>query len=217
MKPILFLLFTLLAAAAVFPQTAIFKELSGKVEYQLAGKEWRPAKAGTEVPPGTMISTGFKSQALIAIGNASVLVKPLTRLTIDEIVRAQGSEAARLFLIAGRVRAEVTPESGKTLDFSVKSASATASVRGSGFDFDGLNLERTHGRIRLVSWLGRSRTIFGGENSRIDFDGVVEAPKKLEEQGSLVTGTSDFGITTGDTGTGVVPPPLGSVIIIVIE
>ncbi len=217
MKRIFLAVLALLAAATAFPQTAVFKELSGKVEYQLAGKEWRPANAGTEVPTGTMISTGFKSMALIALGNASVLVKPLTRLTIDQIVRVEGSEAAKLFLIAGRVRAEVTPESGKKIDFSVRSSTATASVRGSGFDFDGLNLERVHGRIHFVSRIGQSRTLFDGETSRLADDGSVEAPIKLQELRSVVTGTSDFGLSSGDSGVGIIPPTLGFIFIIEIQ
>jgi len=217
MKRIFLAIFALLAAATVFPQTAVFKELSGKVEYQLAGQEWRPAKAGAEVPKGTMISTGFKSMALIALGNASVLVKPLTRLTIEEIVRVEGSEAARLFLIAGRVRAEITPESGKTLDFSVRSSTATASVRGSGFDFDSVNLEKIRGKTRFVNLIGQSRTILDGETSKLANDGTVEAPRKLQEQRSVVIGTSDFGFTSGDSGVGIIPPALGVVFIIEIQ
>lgn len=217
MKRILFAVLALMAAAGAFAQTAVFKELRGKVEYQLEGKEWRPAKTGLEVPKGTMISTGFKSLALIVLGKANVLVKPLTRLTIEEIVRREGSEGAMLFLVSGRIRAEVTPESGKTLDFSVRSPIATAAVRGCAFDFDGVNLVVTDERVYLISPIQRSRTVSGGEVARLADDLTVEAPRDLQEQASRVISTSDFGFKTGDSGERIIPPPLGSTFVITIE
>ena len=39
-----------------------------------------------------------------------------------------------MFLMAGRVKAEVTPKEGEKAEFKVKSPTATASVRGTGFE-----------------------------------------------------------------------------------
>ena len=218
MKRVLFVAFVFLAAATAFSQTAVFKEVSGKVEYRLAGKEWRPARSGVEVPAGTMVSTGFKSVSLIALGNSSVLVKPLTRLTIDEIVRVEGSEAARLFLLAGRVHVEAKPESGAALDFSVKSPTATASVRGTSFDFDGINLRVTDGGVSYASVIGQKRVVARGESSRLAENGMVEAPDKLEKQQSRVNSGSDFGFQAGTNGGGIVPPFIpSSTFVITIE
>jgi hypothetical protein len=216
MKRILFVAIAFLAAATAFPQTAVFKELSGKVEYQLAGKEWRPARAGVEVPRGTMISTGFKSMALIVLGKASVLVKPLTRLSIDEIVRVEGSEAAKLFLLAGRVRVEANTESGTPLDFSVRSPTATASVRGCAFNFDGPNLEVFDGEVLYASAIRQVRVVARGETSRLTDSGAVEAPRVLKQRGSIVICTSDFGFQSGDAGQGIIPPPSG-ILVVAIE
>jgi hypothetical protein len=69
-----------------------------------------------------------------------LLVQPLTRLTLDELIRRGDRNTAGITLRSGRVRAEVTPPSEET-DFTVRTPSATASVRGDIYEEDGIYLE----------------------------------------------------------------------------
>ena len=120
--------------------TATITEVAGKVECKLPGKEWQSAKTGDVLPAGSLISTGFKSTAILKTEAATLTVKPVTRLSLEELVKSEGTTKTQMFLMAGRVRAEVTPKDGEKAEFKIKSPTATASVRGTGFEFDGQNL-----------------------------------------------------------------------------
>jgi hypothetical protein len=144
--------FLLLVSGAVFlgAQTAVVREITGTVEIKAPGAaEWKAAVTGQTLERASLISTGFKSTALIMIGNSAVTVRPLTRLSLEEIVLNQNEEQVTLNLRAGRIRADVKPPVGGKTDFSVRSPIATASVRGTVFDFDGTLLRVEEGRVHL--------------------------------------------------------------------
>ena len=59
-----------LLTAPLFSQLqAVIKEVSGKVEIKAPAKDWESATEGMEISTGTIISTGFKSQALLDLGS----------------------------------------------------------------------------------------------------------------------------------------------------
>ena len=173
-----------LAAAAL---TATITEVAGKVECKLPGKDWVAAKTGTVLPAGSLISTGFKSTAILKTESATLTVKPVTRLSLEELVKSEGTTKTQMFLMAGRVKAEVTPKEGEKADFKVKSPTATASVRGTGFEFDGQNLLVDHGAVQFESdtGIGISQTVTSGEFSTLSQTGTVTAPV------AVATGDSD--------------------------
>lgn len=173
-----------LAAAAL---TATITEVAGKVEYKLPGKDWVAAKTGTVLPAGSLISTGFKSTAILKMESATLTVKPVTRLSLEELVKSEGTTKTQMFLMAGRVKAEVTPRKGEQAEFKVKSPTATASVRGTGFEFDGQNLLVDHGAVQFESdtGIGISQTVTSGEFSTLSQTGTVTAPV------AVATGDSD--------------------------
>jgi hypothetical protein len=151
--------------------SAFFRELSGTVETRAPGSaDWVKAARGDTIGKDTIISTGFKSSALIAVGNSSLTVRPLTRLSLEEIIQNQNGEQVNLYLQTGRIRAEVSPPSGGTIDFTVRSPSVTASVRGTSFDFDTENLRVKEGRV-LYS-LANERQVYVGEQERSYVDEV---------------------------------------------
>jgi hypothetical protein len=131
-------------------QTAVIREASGTVEVKAPGMtEWKAAAIGQTLDKASLISTGFRSTALIGIGNSTITVRPLTRLSLEEIAVKQNEEQVTLNLRAGRVRAEVRPPTGGKTDFTVRSPIATASVRGTVFEFDGTRLSVEEGRVHL--------------------------------------------------------------------
>jgi hypothetical protein len=140
-----------LLGAQTAPQAAaVIWELSGTVETKAPGAaEWKAAAAGQELDPASLISTGFRSTALVRIGNSTVTVQPLTRLSLEEIAAGQNGEMVTLKLRTGRIRADVKPPVGGTINFTVRSPIATASVRGTVFEFDGLRLSVEEGRVHL--------------------------------------------------------------------
>lgn len=164
-----------LAAAAL---TATVAEIAGKVECKLPGKDWTAAKTGDVLPAGSLISTGFKSTAILKTESATLTVKPVTRLSLEELVKSEGTTKTQMFLMAGRVKAEVAPREGEQAEFKVKSPTATASVRGTGFEFDGQNLIVDHGTVQLEaeSGIGIPQSVGGGQFSTISQTGTVTAP-----------------------------------------
>jgi len=142
---------------------AVIKEATGKVELLAAQQAWIPAKAGMKVAPGTTISTGFNSTAILDLGGSILQVKPLTRMRLEELVQKQGTVQTSLFLQIGKVKADVKTAAGLTQDFKVKSPVSTAAVRGTGFDYDGYDLYVYEGAVTYSNLLGQERTYASGE------------------------------------------------------
>lgn len=165
--------------------TAVVLEVAGKVEYKTPDADWTTAKVGAVILPGTIVSTGFKSTASIKVGEAVITVKPVTRLTIEQLVKTEGGTQTALFLTSGRVKADVTPSKTEKVSFSIKSASATASVRGTGFEFDGFNLLVTHGMVELRNNWGQYRYVGGGEYSYLSTDNSVSIPIAANPENGL--------------------------------
>jgi ferric-dicitrate binding protein FerR (iron transport regulator) len=163
----------LLFAGAVYAQeTASFREVTGTVEIKAPGSAgWANAAAGDRIEKNTLISTGFKSSAVVLLGNSVIMVQPVTRLSLEEIIRNQGNEQVNLYLHSGRIRAEVNPPAGGSSAFTVRSPTATASVRGTSFEFDTENLRVTEGRVLYSLANGRGTYVAGGGTSYVDETG----------------------------------------------
>ena len=81
-------LFLILAAILLYPAfstDAVIKEISGKVEIKKAGGSWVTATNGMTVPAGATISTGFRSNAVLDLGSSILEIKPLTRMTLEDL------------------------------------------------------------------------------------------------------------------------------------
>ncbi|MDR2021211.1 MAG: FecR family protein [Treponema sp.] len=145
------LVFLLAAEIACGQEKALIHDISGTVEVKTPGASaWTPARRGQELEKTALVSTGFKSTAVIVLGNSTLLVQPLIRLSIEElVVRAGDAGRVDVYLHAGRIRVDVKPPSGGTAQFTVRSPAATASVRRTVFEFDGIRLGLNKGRAHL--------------------------------------------------------------------
>jgi hypothetical protein len=159
-------------AALLWAQSprASIQSLQGTVEIQAPGSAvWQPAVPGQELEQETLVSTGFKSAALIRVGNSTIQVRPLTRLSLREIRAAAEGESVEVQLRVGRIRADVKPPAeGRLVNFNVRSPIATASVRGTVFEFDTVNLAVNEG---TVSFSGADNTavyVAAGQSSSPD-------------------------------------------------
>jgi hypothetical protein len=167
----------LVCAVAVFGQTAVIRELSGTVELKRAGQTaFVPARIGDEVAQNTIVSTGFRSTALIAAGSSVITVRPLTRLSLAEISSASGTETINVSLQTGRVRVNVDPPPGTRATMSVRGPSATASVRGTSFEFDTRNLSVQSGVVAFRGGRGGVMLVSSGSTSTIKADEKAADP-----------------------------------------
>jgi hypothetical protein len=207
-KAILAILLTGLIMA-VYAQNGVVKELTGTVELKAAGAAaFTPATAGTQISADTVISTGFKSTALVEVGSAVIAVRPLTRLTLTEISASQGVETINMNLQAGRVRVDVNPPAGTKASLSVASPTATASVRGTSFYIDTMSVSVLEGTVAFKGNTGYTIQVGAGSFSVIDtYSGVAAGAQSSGGTGLVPSSPAGYdATTTGNTGgTGVVP------------
>jgi hypothetical protein len=182
-------------------QTVIL-EARGTVEIQDGGSaEWRAAAPGDAVGKNAVISTGFRSTALIALGDSRISVRPLTRLALEELAQRDAAEDVRVYLRTGRVRAEVRPPSGGRTDFTVRSPIATASVRGTSFEFDTRHLYVNDGRVLLEGGNGQTVYVDEGRRSYVDESEQRVIPPFEAEAAVLTLALSELTSTGSDTGS----------------
>jgi hypothetical protein len=205
--------FLFLAGACLFAQNsrARFIAITGTVEIK-AGGDWLPAAPGMEIGRDTVVSTGFNGTARIGLGNSVLTIRPLTRLSVAEIAQRGNDEEVGLYLETGRVRAEVSPPSGGKTDFTVRSPSITASVRGTVFEFDTRRIQVENGRVLFANAGGQAVYVDGGERSYVDEAQNRVTPPFEAETASLTPVLSDLSDTGNDPGTGapLIALPSGS-------
>ena len=143
-------MFLLVSADRVLSQQALIRDFAGTVETMRAGSaEWEKAVRGQAIESNTVISTGFKSTAVIAMGSTILTMRPLTRVTLTELSHTASVEKSQLNLSAGRVRAEINLTESSGIDFTVRSSASTASVRGTTFEYDTFNLNVLEGTVEF--------------------------------------------------------------------
>jgi hypothetical protein len=206
MKTIMAILW-MLAAAGLFAQaaeTALVREMAGTVEMKLPGRpEWEAVRAGQRLPRDALVSTGFKSQAVIVLGNSTLTVRPLTRVSIAGLFRDGNREDIALNLRAGRVRADVKPPAGGRTGFVVRSSIGTASVRGTVFEFDAFNLSVGEGTVEFAGASGAPVLVDAGGSSFVDgVTGRAAPPAETAAAGlkpGLPPGTEAAAVTVRET------------------
>lgn len=143
---------------------AIVTQLKGRVEIRYAGGDWIPAEEGMILDTGALISTGLGASAKLEVGESVLDIKPLTRMTIDELITDGGMQTTRLSLRIGRVRAEVKTTRSVSHDFMIRSPTSTAAVRGTVFDFQEGILYVNEGEVNLQNAFNHS--VNAGPNER---------------------------------------------------
>jgi hypothetical protein len=183
-KIFLVVLLLTVAVCIVFAQgvsspggVGVIRELTGDVQLKFAGSnDFVAARAGNEVAQNTIISTGFKSTAIVVVGGTVITVKPLTRLSLAEIQSTSELETLNVSLQTGRVRVDVNPPAGMRASTTLQSPSATASVRGTSFEFDTINLTVNEGTVAFSGNIGPTAMVSAGAASFIQIDGVPADP-----------------------------------------
>jgi hypothetical protein len=187
----------------VFAQSGVIKEYRGTVELKPAGAtDFVPAIMGAQISQDTIISTGFKSSALLEVGSALITVRPLTRLTLTEIVASQGTETLNVNLHAGRLRVDVNPPAGAKASFTVISPSAVASVRGTSFSIDTMNVHVSEGTVSFKGNSGYAVQVPAGSFSRVGEYSVATGAQNESSVGVTPSGPVGYdAATSGSAGT----------------
>ena len=177
MKKTIVVIVLMVMAVAAFAQQAVIREVSGTVEVKASGaSSYVAANPGDRVAEDTLVSTSFKSSALIEAGSVTILVRPLTRLTLTEIRSSMGDETLNVNLAAGRVHVDVSPPAGTKSSLSIVTPPATASVRGTSFELDTRGLYVIEGRVGYRDSNGNLVYVDAGFNSMALADGSLSDP-----------------------------------------
>ncbi len=171
--------FVFLATPHLFSQgidRAVISQVRGSVEIQQPGGLWETAEVGQTVTAGTRISTGFGSSAAIDIEETVIRIRALSRLTIQELFERENIVTTDMDLEIGRVRGEVRSASGRQFDFQLRGPTATASVRGTSFEFDGQNLSVDEGIVEIINVFGQRIAVQAGQQSSVVGNEVPRSP-----------------------------------------
>ena len=209
MKKTILTVFMMVLGLSIFAQSGVIKELSGTVELKPAGTSaFIPASMGESVRQDTIISTSFKSTALLEVGSALIVVRPLTRLTLTEIQASSGTETLNANLQAGRIRVDLNPPAGTKASMTVTSPSATASVRGTSFDMNTRGVHVYNGKVGFGGQQGLMVNVDGGSSSSVQGSGKPSNPigsKKTQFNPPPPAGTESSNVNTPATSA---PPPV---------
>ena len=201
-KLFLSILMVSLVVFCAYSQTGTIRELSGEVELRPAGAAaFTPAQVGSIVAQDTVVSTGFRGTATIAIGSSVITVRPLTRLSLAEIQSSENAETLNVNLQTGRVRVEVKPPSGTRATTTVQTPSATASVRGTTFDMDTVSVDVLEGRVTIQGSDGLVMPVASGQSSEITIGGGAADPISIIAKSTMPSAPEGAGLSGEDVGS----------------
>lgn len=191
-KVILFSFLLIFLDGLIFAQTrAVVQEIVGKVEIRKPGGEWESAREGLELPVSAFISTGFHSRAVVDLGQSVLHVKQLTRMQLEELIEKEGTVETKLFLRIGTVNATIRTSEDLEVKFTLRSPVATASVRGTEFEFDGVTVQTFEGTVISVNRVGQTRSVVAGQQSSAPgFTAPTTAVEELEAEAVVVSNTA---------------------------
>jgi len=111
-------------------------EVKGDVKVKAtATADWKAAADGMKLGKDASIKTGPDSEALFNWGGNAVHVFPLSIMKVDKLTKeTSGASVSTLSLESGRVMAKAGKLATTDSAFSVKTPTAVAGVRGTGFD-----------------------------------------------------------------------------------
>ena len=170
MKYFILFLVICFSASSLFPSDLIkIMDTTGKVEVKEPGKSWKKAFSGSYIPQGTIISTGFRSEIKLDLGNSSTIhIQQLSRMSVDKLEIKKETVKTKLNLNLGRIKAEVKTSEGLKHDFKLITPVSTAAVRGTVFKASASgDLKVESGKIKFTNKIGQGTSVRGGNSSKI--------------------------------------------------
>lgn len=216
-KIALSVLLMLVSSVALFAASdkAQVVSFTGKAEYQTSQDEWLPLSVGAILDQGTVISTGFKSSVVLTVGESRFTVAALSRITISKLIENDSNYDTEMNLATGKLKMNVKSKPGKTTAFTVRSPTATASVRGtSGIMSSDGNLQSITGTWSSMASNGTKEVkVSGTQSTQITSATVISSPQQTNVIASTISQASTSSLaaqeavaTAGSTGTTTAQP-----------
>ena len=209
MKYFLLILLIIVFSSPLYSADLItISKVSGKVEIKEPGGNWVTAVNGNTIPQGSVISTGFKSSAELDLsGSSTIYIKPLTRMSVDELITSGDTVNTRLNLKLGRIKADVKTSTGLRHDFTLRTPVSTAAVRGTVFEGSAKgDIDVEKGKIQQKNKIGQKTLVSGGNSSSVSGNGYAPPATAAE------TVNESFTVETSTQINNTVPdiPPLNT-------
>jgi len=84
-------------------------------------------------------------------------------MTLEELLQQQGTQTTSVKLDIGSIKAKVQTGEGLSHDFTLRTATSTAAVRGTEFEYDGFTLTVSEGKVALITANGRQELVSAGQ------------------------------------------------------
>ncbi len=160
------LLFILLGfTSSLFAGEALVQEVRGLAFFR-DGESWSRITPGDVIAPGTRVFNSSGGSLVLEVNGDKVEVDPLS--DFDLVSARNQQDASVMYVRSGGMRAQVVSsragEGG--VRFQIQSPVATASVRGTVFRFNGVELEVEEGDVQLQNILGQRHSVRADQKSR---------------------------------------------------
>lgn len=172
-------------------------DVTGEVELSPGGDDTLAfaLTGGETVNEADRIVTGMESQARLQFAdNSTVVVGELTDMKVALFNDAGGAIQTRLWLRGGEVSASVNKSVDRPSDFTVKTPTATAGVRGTRkrvfTALDRTQIAILSGSGFGVDPSGTTRTIDAGEMSETDEQGNLQTPDRTRREEARTDGSA---------------------------
>jgi hypothetical protein len=173
------------APASVAIAGASVTDWKGNVRLGLPGQPPSNPMRGEQLPAGTILDTGGGRLLLRLIDGSEVLVRPHTRLQLQQ---PSLTDPSYLQLLLGRIRALINRRTGGTVPFELGTPSAVIAVRGTQFDVEVNRRNVTEVDVvdGLVEVYGRNASggsvlLEPGFSTRVGMDSGPEQPEPTNE------------------------------------
>ena len=181
--------FLISSVTPVFAADGVITYVKGKVEVQ-RNSAWVALNVGDKITQSEMISTGFQSEAKIKLMDSVLYLGPVTRVTLETLKSSDSTDKVNVYLATGATRSKVEHTDSKRVNYTVRTAVAVASVRGTDWIMDSAgNVSCLEGgvAVALISSLDNSRP--ADSKGEADSEDVVEEDTdSFEDSPELPTG-----------------------------
>ncbi|MCR4580690.1 MAG: FecR domain-containing protein [Treponema sp.] len=185
-------IFLMMVTAPIFAAEGVVTYVKGKVEVQ-RNSEWVPLNVGDKVLQSELVNTGFQSEAKIKLMESVLYLGPVTRVKLETLKSSSNTDKVNVYLATGSTRSKVEHNDSKRVNYTVRTAVAVASVRGTDWTMDSagtVNCFEGGVAVALVSSLPAAKNASVDDSSEIEEEdeAAAEDNDSFEDSASLPTG-----------------------------
>lgn len=197
-------IFLFLTAGHIFAAEGVVSYVKGKVEVQ-RNNTWVALNVGDKVSQSETINTGFQSEAKIKLMDSVLYLGPVTRVTLETLKSSSETDKVNIYLATGATRSKVEHDDARRVNYTVRTAVAVASVRGTDWTINSFgNIACYEGGVAVAlisslrSALSNTANTSSEEEESADADSFEDSPE-LPTGGVLVAANQSVVVSSATT------------------